>query len=78
MRWEQSVELYYPDIGWTGICADPEQIDYWMNNDVAGEIVCRQLGYSGGLPYVERYTSPSLVSASRIFVAIVYIELPPP
>ena len=50
-----AVELYYPDIGWTGICADPDQIDYWRNNDVAAEIVCRQLGYSGGLPYVERY-----------------------
>ena len=41
--------------------------------DVAAEIVCRQLGYSGGLPYVERYTSPSLVSALSFHPHRVYI-----
>ena len=49
-----AVELYYPQIGWTGICADRDHIDSWRNNDQAAEIVCRQLGYDGGAPYVDR------------------------
>ena len=49
-----TVELYYPGIGWTGICADPDHIDLWRNNNEAAEIVCRQLGYLAGTTYIER------------------------
>ena len=50
-----AVELYYPDIGWTGICADPEQAHYWLRDNQPAEIVCRQLGYLGGRAYVDPY-----------------------
>ena len=48
-----AVELYYPDIGWTGVCADPEQAHYWQGDNQAAEVVCRQLGYDGGVAYVD-------------------------
>lgn len=51
-----AVELYYnSQTGWTGICADSNHIHSWRNNKAAAEIVCRQLGYQGGEPYVGRF-----------------------
>ena len=48
-----AVELYYPQIGWTGICADPDQRQYWLRENQAAQVVCRQLGYLGGTAYVQ-------------------------
>ena len=51
-----AVELYYPGIGWTGICADPDRVHYWLQDDQAAQVVCRQLGYLEGVPQVLLYT----------------------
>ena len=48
-----AVELFYPDIGWTGICADPDHAHYWLRDTQPAEVVCRQLGYLGGRAYVD-------------------------
>lgn len=48
-----AVELYYPQLGWTGICADPDLADFWLGDDQAAQVVCRQLGYTGGEAYVD-------------------------
>ena len=50
-----AVELYYPGIGWTGICADPSHRDSWTRDNQAAEVVCRQLGYRDGRTYVDPY-----------------------
>ena len=49
-----ALELYYAGVGWTGICADSSQVHSWQDNQRAAEIVCAQLGYLGGTPYIER------------------------
>ena len=49
-----AVELLHPQVGWTGICADEGNAHLWESNTDAAEIVCRQLGYEGGRPYVNR------------------------
>ena len=49
-----AVELYYPQIGWTAVCADPSHAHMWRDNEKAAEVVCSQLGYLGGTPSVER------------------------
>lgn len=48
-----AVELNYPHIGWTGICADPDRAHYWHRDNQAAQVVCRQLGYAGGMAYVD-------------------------
>ena len=50
-----AVELYYPGIGWTGICADPDRAHYWLQDDQAAQVVCRQLGYHEGRTYIKKY-----------------------
>ena len=49
-----AVELFHPQTGWTGICADPDHAPSWLRDNQAAEIVCRQLGYQGGTAYVDR------------------------
>ena len=49
-----AIELLYPEIGWTGICADSAYAQLWMNNVAAAQVVCRQLGYQGGRPYIQK------------------------
>ena len=48
-----AVELYYPGIGWTGICADPDRAQLWLQDDQAAQLVCRQLGYKEGKATVD-------------------------
>ena len=43
-----AVEVYYSQVGWTGICADTSHAHMWRDNKEAAEIVCAQLGYLGG------------------------------
>ena len=50
-----AVELFHSQVGWTGICADPDHAPLWLNSTAAAQVVCRQLGYEGGQPYVARY-----------------------
>ena len=50
-----AVELYHPDLGWTGICADANHAHMWTDNQRAAETVCAQLGYLGGTPYIQRF-----------------------
>ena len=68
-----AVELLYPQVGWTGICADEGNAHLWESNTDAAEIVCRQLGYEGGRPYVKRsgenYTK---CAVNPIFLALLY------
>ena len=49
-----AVEYYDTQLGWTGICADSAHADSWLSS-TAAQIVCAQLGYEGGRPFVQRY-----------------------
>ena len=62
-----AVELYYPGIGWTGICADPDRAHYWLQDDQAAQVVCRQLGYYAGRTYVERFVASCMLSYTVYF-----------
>lgn len=61
-----AVELYYPHIGWTGICADPDRAHHWQRENQAAEVVCRQLGYNGGMAYVDPLDSTFIVNRSVV------------
>ena len=51
-----AVEYYDVILGWTGICADSSYSAAWMGSRAA-QIVCTQLGFEGGTPFVQRYTN---------------------
>ena len=34
-----AVELFHPQTGWTGICADPDHAPSWLKDNQAAEIV---------------------------------------
>ena len=52
-----AVEYYDSILGWTGVCADSAHSDSWTSNSAAARIVCTQLGYEGGRPFIQRYTN---------------------
>jgi hypothetical protein len=53
-----AVEYYDVILGWTGVCADSSYSASWMGSRAA-QIVCTQLGFEGGTPFVQ--SAPSLV-----------------
>lgn len=50
-----AIEYYDPVLlRWTGVCADSTHSSSWITNQVAAEVVCAQLGYNGGRPFIQR------------------------
>ena len=49
-----AVEYYDSSLGWTGVCTDSFYATQWLDNTAAAMIVCRQLGYEAGSPYLAR------------------------
>ena len=47
-----AVEYYDALLGWTGVCADSSHSAAWTTSNAAS-VVCSQLGYEGGRPFVE-------------------------
>ena len=48
-----AVEYYDVILGWTGVCADFAHSGSWVSGRGA-EVVCNQLGFEGGRPFVQR------------------------
>ena len=71
------MEYYDSMYKWTGVCVDPFYYNSWLKNSEAAIIVCRQLGYEGGLPIIQRgygyillITTPLLHNHVCVFVCV--------
>ena len=48
-----AVEYYDVVLGWVGVCADSTHSSSWTTS-TAADVVCTQLGYEGGSPFIQR------------------------